>query len=393
MDAIDHLLTRGVDTIYPSREALEKVLRSGKKITLYLGIDPSGDTLHIGHAVALRKLRQFQDLGHKVIFLIADFTGMMGDPTGKKEGRKQLLLEQVHENAKWYKDQASRIIRLSGENAITTRNNSEWLAKLTFEEVIKLASHFTVPQMIERDMFQNRMKRGDDVYLHEFFYPLMQGYDSVAMNVDLEIGGTDQTFNMLAGRKLVSQILHKEKSVLTVPLLTDAKGVKIGKTEGNAIGITDKPADFYGKIMSLGDDAIVPCFTLLTDMPIDEIEAIKKSTENPMKFKKQLAFELTKQFNDEKSAQEAQKEFETRFQKGELFQSDLPHISIGDLTSTLTVANALVVSNIAKSMSDARRLIAEQAVYQNSEPVTSPKTAVKTDDIIKVGRKAVRIKV
>ncbi|MBI5619750.1 tyrosine--tRNA ligase [Candidatus Gottesmanbacteria bacterium] len=396
MDAIKNLLTRGVDKIYPSREALEKVLRSGKKLRLYQGFDPSGNQLHIGHAVAMRKLRQFQELGHHVIFLIGDFTGLIGDPSGKGSQRKKMTREEVLTNAKNYQTQASKILRFDGKNPVEIKFNNEWLSKLTFEELIDIASHFTVQQMIERNMFQERIKRKDDIGLHEFFYPLMQGYDSVAMEVDLELGGTDQTFNMLAGRKLVSQILHKEKFVMTVPLLTDAKGVKIGKTEGNVIGITDPPNEFFGKVMALGDDAIIPCFTLLTDTPIEEIKKIKEKMErgeNPMAFKKQLAFELTKQFNDDASAKIAQKEFETRFQNRNVSQASLPLVSNAALPSGATVADAIVAFGLASSKSEAKRLIEQNAVKRNGLLVTIPKefTKFKPGEILEVGRKAVKI--
>lgn len=392
MDAIDHLLTRGVDTIYPSREMLEKVLRSGKKITLYQGFDPTGTRLHIGHSVAIRKLRQFQDLGHKVIFLIGDFTAMIGDPSGKAQARPILTHEQVLENAKEYKRQVSKILRFDGENPVEIKFNNDWLSKLTFADVISLASHFTVQQMIERDMFQVRIKNHDEISLHEFLYPLMVGYDSVAMNVDLELGGTDQTFNMLGGRKLVSQMLHKEKFVMTVPLLTDSKGVKIGKTEGNVIGLTDPPNDFYAKIMSLGDDAIVPCFTLLTDFSNEDIAHLKKlidSGENPMKHKKKLAFELTKMLNSEEEAKKAQEEFEIRSQKGDLTHADLPTIKIDFTLKPEQLSSFLVSLGLAASKSEAKRLIEQKAVEWNGEVIEkdslSPKPA--SGDIIKVGKK------
>ncbi len=393
MDKIEELLTRGVDTIYPSREALEKVLRSGKKLRLYQGFDPSGTQLHIGHAVALRKLRQFQELGHRVIFLVGDFTGMIGDPTGKKEGRKRLSKKQVLENAKTYKEQAGKILRFDGENQVEMKFNSQWLSKLTFEDVLNLTGHFTVQQMIERDMFQERLKRHDDISLCEFLYPVMQGYDSVAMEVDLELGGTDQTFNMLAGRKLVSQMLQKEKFVMTVPLLTDSKGVKIGKTEGNVVGLTDPPNEFYAKVMSLGDDAIVPCFTLLTDVPTDIIESMKRDmqnqTANPMVFKKRLALELTKQLHDEKSAQVAQKEFEHVHQEGQIPHS---HVAVYETKQReWDPIDLLTATKLAPSKSEAKRLIEQKAVELNASLITPPaggsRLTLSDGDIIKVGKK------
>lgn len=211
MDKIDEVLSRGVANVYPSKQELEKVLRSGKKIRLYNGIDPTGNTLHLGHMVVLRKLRQFQDLGHGVIMLIGDFTGMIGDPSGKSETRKPLTREQVLENAKNYKEQASKILRFEGGNPAEIKYNSEWLDKLSYSEVANIASLLTYAQVIERDMFQKRIKEGKDLFLSEFLYPLMQGYDSVAMDVDLEVGGSDQTFNMLTGRDLMKKMKGKEK--------------------------------------------------------------------------------------------------------------------------------------------------------------------------------------
>ncbi|MFZ5845367.1 MAG: tyrosine--tRNA ligase [Patescibacteria group bacterium] len=390
MDKIEELLARGVEKIYPSREALEKVLRSGKKLRLYQGFDPSGPQLHIGHAVALRKLRQFQELGHKVIFLIGDFTGLIGDPAGKGSQRRRMTREEVLANAKDYQLQATKILRFDGDNPVEIKFNSEWLAKLTFADVLDLAGHFTVQQMLERDMFQDRLKRKDDIGLHEFLYPLMQGYDSVAMEVDLELGGTDQTFNMLAGRKLVSQILHKEKFVMTVPLLTDAKGVKIGKTEGNVIGLTDPPNEFYGKIMSLGDEAIIPCFTLLSDVPLEDIEEMKKKIkagENPMVFKKRLAFELTRQFNSEDVARQAQGEFERVFQERQVPGEST--IAFETKQIEWNPLDLLIATNLAASKSEAKRLIEQKAVELNNSLITSHLSPLTLSDgaIIKVGKK------
>ena len=390
MDAIDTLLTRGVDTIYPNKAVLEKVLRSGKKLTLYQGFDPTGTQFHIGHAVGLRKLRQWQDLGHKVIFLIGDFTATIGDPSGKKDSRPILTREKVLENAKEYQHQASKILRFDGDNPVKILFNSDWLSALSFADVISLATRFTVQQMIERDMFQERIKKGDQIGLHEFLYPLMVGYDSVAMNVDLEIGGTDQTFNMMAGRKLVSQMLKKEKFVMTVPLLTDSKGTKIGKTEGNVIGITDKPEEFYAKIMSLGDDAIIPCFTLLTDVSLKEIDEIKTKItagDNPMAFKKQLAFELTKQLNTEASAAKAQKEFETVHQKRESTSVSAPVFKTKQTAWKLI--DLLVATEMVTSKSEARRLIGNDAIEINGIGIKfqTADVTIKSHDIIKVGKK------
>src|SRR3989344_4365706 len=307
MDKIDEILDRGVDKIYPSKIALEKVLRSGKKIRLYQGFDPTGIQLHIGHLVGLMKLRQFQQLGHHVIFLIGDGTGQAGDPSGKTRSREKFLkLNELRQNAKDYVLQASKIINFESENKAEILYNSDWLNKLNLVDLLDIAGHFTLQQLEERDLYKERKKKGLDIIMREFMYPLLQGYDSVAMKIDLEIGGTDQTFNMLCGRQLVKQYLNTEKFVLTVPLLTDNKGNKIGKTEGNVIALTAKPNDLYGMIMNLPDDVIVKCLTYVTDLPLSEINQIENKLaagDNPLIHKKRLAFELVRILNNQVDAQ------------------------------------------------------------------------------------------
>lgn len=395
MDAIQNLLTRGVDKIYPSRQALENVLRSGKKLRLYQGFDPTGTQLHIGHAVALRKLRQFQDLGHHVIFLIGDFTAMIGDPSGKSTTRKPMTKEEAIANAKTYKEQASRILKFDGENPVEIKHNSEWLGKMSAIEFFQLSHLVSYQQIIERDMFQERMKQGLDLFANELLYPLLQAYDSVFMDVDLEIGGSDQMFNMLMGRKLMRKMKQKEKFVLTVPLLTDSSGIKIGKTEGNAIGINDPPNEFFAKIMALGDDAIIPCFTLLTDIPLEEIEQIKanmKAGENPMVFKKQLALELTKQFNTEKEAEIAQLNFENTFQKRDFLSALIEEVPISVVhnSSNITIVDLLTQKDLqlVESRSEAKRLLAKGAIDLNGQKLTNPNAIIKLKpgDIIRVGK-------
>lgn len=397
MDAIENLLTRGVDKIYPSREELEKVLRSGKKLKLYQGFDPTGARLHIGHAVALRKLAQFQELGHHVIFLIGDFTGMIGDPTGKSEMRKRLTREQVLQNAEKYKEQAKKILRFDGENPVEIKFNSEWLGKLALADILELTSHFSVQQMIERDMFQKRLKDQQEISLVEFLYPVMVAYDAVAMEVDLELGGSDQTFNMLAGRKLHEQRLHKEKFVMTVPLLSDSRGVKIGKTEGNVIGITDAPNEFYGKIMALGDGAIINCFTLLTDKPIEEIEEMKKKIatgENPMIFKKLLAFELTKQFNSKAAADEAERswnDFQEQKKSTHTISKSMSYAVEINIPPAGNIYDALGAAPISKSKTEIKRLLNFGSIDVNG--VTLDKEGAQKvlteGDIILVGKHTV----
>lgn len=390
MDAINVLLHRGVDKIYPSPEELEKVLRSGKKLRLYQGFDPTGTQFHIGHAVGLRKLRQWQELGHEVIFLIGDGTGQAGDPSGKKRARDKFLsLKELKENAKDYVLQAAKIVRFDGSNPAKILYNSDWLNKLGLIEILDIAGHISFQQMVERDLYQERLKSGTSFTLREFFYPLLQGYDSVAMNVDLELGGSDQTFNMLMGRHLVKTMLGKEKFVMTVPLLTDAKGTKIGKTEGNVIGITDPPNELYGKIMSLSDDAIANCFMLLTDMTFDEIadmqKKMEKGEENPMVFKKRLAFELTRQFNDEVSATTAQAAFEEIYQKGNASGVDMPPFETSE--TEWNPVDLLVAAKAVDSKSEAKRLIEQRAVELNGVVCQEISIKLKNNDIMKVGKK------
>lgn len=393
MDEIEKLLTRGVDSIYPNKGALEKVLRSGKKLRLYQGFDPTGTQLHIGHAVAIRKLREFQDLGHEVIFLIGDGTGQAGDPSGKKSAREKFYnREELRANAADYVRQAGKIVRFDGANPVKILYNGDWLNKLGLVEILDIAGHFSLQQMLERDLYQDRLKSGVTLSLREFLYPLLQGYDSVAMKVDLELGGTDQTFNMLAGRTLVKAMLGREKFVMTVPLLTDAKGVKIGKTEGNVIGITDPPNELYAKIMNLGDSAIVPCFMLLTDVSEDKIKAMSaamKKGDNPMTFKKQLALELVGGLANKKDAEEAQKQFELRSQGGNLLSASLPTLAVKTVSPKTTLLDFIVETSLAASKSDARRLIEQNAVEYNGTILTNAKASVvpHAGDIIKVGKK------
>lgn len=396
MDEIDVLLTRGVDTIYPSKEALEKVLRSGKKLKLYQGFDPTGTQLHLGHMVGLRKLRQWQDLRHHVIFLIGDDTATIGDPTGKDRTRPRLTKEQVLNNAKTYKEQASKIVRFDGKNPVEIKYNSEWLDKLGAHNFMHLTSLVSYNQIIERDMFQRRLQRNESIGVLEMIYPILQGYDSVAMDVDLELGGSDQMFNMMMGRELMQKMKNKNKFVMTTPLLTDAQGNKVGKTEGNVIALTDKPEDLFGKIMALPDDVIVKGLEYLTNVPTNEIKTIEekiKQGENPMIFKKQLAYEIVKQLNDEEIAQRAKDSFERTVQKDEI-PTEIPEYEYtghGDKT----ISDFLVESGLVLSKSEAKRLIEQGGVTLDSEMIENPSMAFSPENnqIIKIGkRKFVKIK-
>lgn len=369
MDAIDELLTRAVDTIYPTREALEKLLRSGKILRLYQGFDPSGIQLHIGHMTGLMKLRQFQKLGHHVIFLIGDGTGQAGDPSGKKRTREKFLTQkELRQNARDYVMQAAKLVDFEGKNAAEILYNGDWLNKLTLIDLLNLAGHFSLQQLEERDMFIERKKRSEEINMREFLYPLLQGYDSVAMSVDLELGGSDQTFNMLAGRKLVREIQSREKFVMTTPLLTDSSGKKIGKTEGNVIALTSSHNDLFGMIMTLPDDTIVKSFEYITDLPTNEVREIRESLEkgdNPMIYKKKLAFTIVRMLNETSSAEKALEYFEKTFQKHEI-PKDIPIINV-PLNKCSNLADLLVVSKLTSSRSEAKRLIESGAIEINGE--------------------------
>lgn len=398
MDKIEELLSRGVDKVYPSKEELEKVLRSGKKLKLYQGFDPTGKELHIGHMVGLRKLRQWQDLDHHVIFLIGDGTGQAGDPSGKTKAREKFFTrDELRQNAKDYVMQAKKIINFDADN-VEILYNSEWLNKLTLVDILELEGHFSLQQLSERDLFVERMKKGEDVNMREATYPMLQAYDSVAMKVDLELGGTDQTFNMLAGRKLVKEILNKEKFVMTTPLLTDSKGVKIGKSEGNVIALTDQPNELYGKIMALPDEVVGKAFEYLTDISMEEVQKIAtemKQGKNPVSNKKRLAFEVVKQLNTEDQARPSQEYFEKTVQHKEI-PHDLPEVNLPiDLKEGATVADVLLELDLAQSKSEAKRIIEQHGVTIDNELIDDPNSAFMPQDgaIIKVGkRKFVRIR-
>ena len=384
-DKINELLTRGVDKIYPSRAKLEEILLSGKKLRLYQGFDPTGDKLHIGQMVGLRKHRQWQDLGHEVIFLIGDGTGEAGDPTGKKKTREKFFTsEELRVNAKDYLTQASKIVRFDGENPIKIMYNGDWLNKLTKTDILNIAEHFSVQQLIERDMFQERLKVGESINLREFLYPLLQAYDSVAMEVDLELGGSDQTFNMLAGRMLLRVMKNREKFVMTTPLLSDSKGVKIGKTEGNVIGLTDEPNDLFGKIMSLGDDAIIPMFILLTDILAEEIKKfnIKKDA---MMLKKRVASNIVEQLYDKILAKLAEENFNNTFQKKEIPEAmEEIKCKTGELLSEVLVNN-----KILSSKGEWRRLIEGNAIHDllKEKNIKDLNLKVSENLTLKIGKK------
>ena len=383
---INQALTKGTEQVLPDKKSLAELMKK-RRIRLYFGIDPTSPNIHIGHAVPLRKLRDFQELGHEVILLFGTFTAQIGDPSGRDKKREPLTLKQVKKNIATYKKQASKVLDMS---KIKIKQNHVWLEKLKFDDLIKIGSNFTTSRLLERDMFQNRFKKGQEVWLNELFYPLMQGYDSVAMNVDLEIGGTDQLFNMLVGRKLQRIYNKKEKYVLTIPMLTGLDGREMSKTYGNFVNLIDVPNDMFGKVMSLKDELIIHYFELCTDLDLVEIRRMEKELKsravNPRNLKAKLAGEIVKIYHGEKLAQKAEKEFNKVFKEKKL-PSEIKKVRI--LEKEIDILDLLVKTELVLSKSEAKRLIEQNAVTIDSVLKTDwqEKIKIKKGMIIKVGKR------
>ncbi len=392
MDEIASILTRGVANIIPSKELLEKELKSGKKLNIYLGIDPTAVNIHLGHAVVLRKLQSFADLGHNVTFLVGDFTALIGDTSDKESERPQLTHEQIQENLQTYKSQAEKVLDFS---KIQIKFNSEWLSELKFSDIVKLTQHFTLGDFISRELIKKRLGSGGKIGLHEVLYPVMQGYDSYHLNTDIQLGGTDQTFNMQAGRTLVKDFNNKESFVVTNVFLSGTDGRKMSKTWGNAIWLTDSHEQMYGKIMSLRDDLIVEYFTLATDTPIDEIhkiEEIIKSGENPMSLKKQLAAKIVEMYHGHDKALEAEEGFVNVVQHKEI-PKDIEEMQV---SSNLPLSKFIIEKGLVESMSEWKRLVEQNGITVDEKKIDSPfvnTNDIANDSILKIGkRKYVRIK-
>ena len=365
-------IQRGAEEILLEDELIAK-LKEGKPLKIKAGFDPTAPDLHLGHTVLINKLRTFQQLGHEVIFLIGDFTGMIGDPTGKNVTRKPLTKEDVLANAETYKEQVFKIL----DPAKTTiRFNSQWMEKLGAAGMIKLASNQTVARMLERDDFKKRYAGGQPIAIHEFLYPLVQGWDSVALKADVELGGTDQRFNLLMGRELQKSEGQRPQTVLMMPLLEGLDGVqKMSKSLGNYIGITDAPNDMFGKIMSISDDLMWRYYDLLSFKPKNEIEAIKEKVSagmNPRDTKIDLAKELIARFHTEQDAEAAHQDFIQRFQKNAI-PDEMPEFEFALPSEGLMIANILKETNLVNSTSDAMRMIKQGAVKLDGEKVDNIK--------------------
>ena len=381
-------IKRGAEEILLEDELLEK-LKKGKPLKIKAGFDPTAPDLHLGHTVLINKLRQFQQQGHEVIFLIGDFTGMIGDPTGKNVTRKPLTKEDVLSNAETYKEQVFKIL---DPTKTTVAFNSTWMDKLGAAGMLKLASRQTVARMMERDDFKKRYAGGQAIAIHEFMYPLVQGWDSVALEADVELGGTDQKFNLLMGRELQKSEGQRPQTVLMMPLLEGLDGVqKMSKSLNNYIGITDAPNEMFGKIMSISDDLMWRYYELLSFKPIETISGYKEAIaagSNPRDVKIDLAKELIERFHDTEAAEAAHQEFINRFQKGAL-PDDMPELDIVTETGEIAIANLLKEAGLVASTSEAIRMIKQGAAKIEGEKITDNKLVIKAGSsaVYQVGKR------
>lgn len=390
MDKIEELLVRGVANIIPNKQELEKILHTGKKLNVYLGIDPTSPHIHLGHALPLRKLQAFAELGHNATLLIGDFTALVGDTSDKESERPILTKEEINKNFQTYKKQAEKLVDFS---KIKIRYNSEWFSKLNYEDSLKLQQKFSLNNFISRELIKKRLNENKHIRLDETSYPLMQGYDSYVLDTDIQLGATDQTFNMQAGRILQKLFRNKESYIISNVYLEGTDGRKMSKSWGNAIWLDDSADDIYRKVMAINDDLIIQYYTLATNLPLKEIHEIKKYFEkgtNPMTMKKKLAFQITSELFDNNVAKKAQEYFERTVQQKEKPQ-DMKKIIIPYLSKqgTFNIINFLVGENIVSSRGEAKRLIKQGGVKINDVKVKSLLEHISTEKlpiIIQIGR-------
>jgi tyrosyl-tRNA synthetase len=384
------LLKHGTVEIYSEAELSEKLIevaKTGKKLRIKLGLDPTSPDIHLGHTVVLRKMRQFQDLGHKAVLIIGDYTARIGDPSGQNTTRPMLSDEQIEQNAKTYFEQAGKILDTS-EDKLEIRYNSEWLSELMLADLIKLTSNMTVARMLERDTFELRYKDGDAIGIHEFLYPLMQGYDSVMVQSDVELGGTDQTFNNLVGRDIQRAYGQSPQIVITMPILVGLDGKeKMSKSKGNYIGVTDEPNDMFGKVMSISDDMMGNYFTLLTNLENEKItELANPDKSHPKEAKVLLGKTIVTQFYDEAAAENAAAEFDKVFAQGQL-PDDIPEVVIAD--SAISVKQLLLSCKLVETGGEAKRMVAQGAVTIAGNKASDPNAQISPTDgmVIQVGKR------
>ena len=384
------IIMKGVDEIIGLDSLKDKLKKSNENnvpLIVKLGLDPSAPDIHLGHTVVLRKMKQLQDLGHKVVIIIGDFTGKIGDPTGKAKGRKALTTEQVIENAKTYEEQ---IFKVLDKDKTEVRFNSEWLSKLSFEETIKLASTMTVARMLEREEFKKRYENQVPISIHEFFYPLMQGYDSVSINADIELGGTDQRFNVLMGRMLQKEYGEEPQATIFMPLLEGLDGKeKMSKSLGNYIGIDEKAEVMYEKAMTIPDELIIKYFNLITDVHPDDVEKLQNDLNdekiNPRDIKMKLAKEIVKLYHGENKAKKAEERFKMIFQRGQI-PTDIDTIIVTE--DNFEIGEILVSNNIVKSKNELRRLASQGGIKINNNKVNDlVDIKLENEMIIQIGKK------
>ena len=387
IEATIEQIRRGAEEILVEEDLIEK-LKEGRPLRIKAGFDPTAPDLHLGHTVLINKLRQFQDLGHEVIFLIGDFTGMIGDPTGKNITRKPLTREAVLENAKSYERQVFKIL---DPQKTTVVFNSSWMGEKSASDLIKLAARQTVARMLERDDFEKRYKGGQPIAIHEFLYPLVQGWDSVELKADVELGGTDQKFNLLMGRELQKQEEQRPQTILTMPILEGLDGVqKMSKSLNNYIGVSDAPGEMFGKIMSISDELMWRYYELLSFRLMNEVDALKREVEggaNPRDAKVSLAKEIVARFHSEEAAAEAEQEFVNRFRKGAI-PNEMPEIELVSADG-VAIANLLKEAGLTNSTSDAMRMIRQGAVKADGEKIEDTKLVVAagSEQVFQVGKR------
>ena len=388
------LLKKGVEEIIDEEELFKKLERSrkeGRPLTVKAGFDPTAPDLHLGHTVLIQKLKQFQDLGHRVVFLIGDFTGMIGDPTGQSETRRALTSQEVQKNAQTYKEQVFKI--LDPEKTVVAFN-SQWLSALGAEGMIKLAAKYTVARMLERDDFKNRYREGVPIYIHEFLYPLLQGYDSVALKADVEIGGTDQRFNLLVARDIQREYAQEPEVVMMLPILEGLDGVhKMSKSLGNYVGITEPPQEMFGKLMSISDELMWRYYELLSDLSPGEIRTLKEKVASgalhPKRAKMNLAKEIVARFHGPEAAEMAEEEFERVFKEKKL-PTEMPEFTVTSQGEKIWLARILTAVNFARSTSEAIRAIQQGGVRWDGERITDKDAEIPCDDkehVLKYGKK------
>jgi len=381
-------LTRGTDEVLPE-DGLAAKLKKGRPLVVKAGFDPTAPDLHIGHTVLINKMRQFQELGHEVVFLIGDFTGMIGDPSGKNATRPPLSPEEIKENAKTYQAQIYKIL---DKDKTRIEFNSTWMGEMDAASLVRLASHHTVARMLERDDFKKRYEGSQPISIHEFLYPIVQGYDSVALKADVELGGTDQKFNLLVGRQLQQDYGQEPQVVMTTPLLEGLDGVqKMSKSLGNYVGITEPPGEMFGKLMSISDDLMWRYFEVLSFRSLDDIESLRTRVEdgmNPRDVKFELAMEIVARFHDDSAAEAAKQEFISRFREGAM-PDEMPELTLEAEGGTLGIAHLLKGAGLVSSTSEAFRMIKQGAVRIDGERVEDRSLTIDvgSTNVYQVGRR------